>query len=108
MILLNSTKLGKKQYTIQDSRGFVPLEKLDLLTGFYGGRVRQLARTEQKGLYLCLDYNNNVIDIYIDEKELESFTNKELEDILSTKKEKFPNKATKEELIKLIQLKLRW
>ena len=102
MILLNSTKLGEKTYTIHDSRGFIPLEKVGLKTGFYGGRVKQLAKTEQPGLYLCCDLKNNVIDILVDEKKLKDFTNKDLEALLLLKGKQPPNKATKEDLIKLI------
>lgn len=101
MILLGSTKFGGKEYSITDVKGFVSNESKKLPTGFYGGRVNQLAKTNIKGMYLCME-KMNVIDILFPGDELKDLTKDNIELVLDAKGKDIPSKATKDELIKLL------
>lgn len=106
MKLLNSTTYKGKEYTLEDVRGFIPKETKGLPDGYYGGRVTQLAKTDVKGLYLCME-NMKVIDLLLFKDEmvvdLTQFTNKELSKMLEKRGIDVPNKATKAELIELLK-----
>jgi len=77
MKLLNSTKIGDKQYTLQDSRGFVKPEKLGLDDQFYGGRVTNVAKTDKENTYMLLE-GMTPIDILIVEEAEEKPSQKKI------------------------------
>ena len=106
MKLLNTTLLDGKQYTDNDIKGFESLETHNIPTGFYGGRVDKLAKTNIKGLYMCME-GMKVIDLLIEEPEnkldgFDSMTNKELVELLKEKGIEVPKKYTKQELLALL------
>ena len=105
--LLNSTVYNDKQYSVTDGKGFEPLEKHGIPTGFYGGRVDKLAKTDVKGLYMCME-DMAVIDLleipFSEEpKSLKEMTNKELVALLEGKGIEVPKKYTKPELLALLE-----
>lgn len=118
--LLNSTVFEGKQYTLDDVRGFIPNESKGIPEGFYGGRVTKLAKTDVNGMYLCME-NMKVIDILVYEDEMENLivspedsnelpftdyetlTNKQLIDLLEDLGIEYPKKATKPQLIALLE-----
>lgn len=107
MRLLNSKIYKGKEYTLNDVRGFIPNEAKNIPIGFYGGRVTQLAKTETKGLYLCME-NMTVIDMLLFEEKLpkpklEEKTNRELIEILKSRGIEVPKRVTKAELIELLR-----
>ena len=101
MIVLNSTKLNGKQYTVRDlQHGFVQKMNELVPTGFYGGRVNNLAKTDIKGVYLCIE-QDRIIDIVIPQpKEL---TKEALEAVAKEKGINIPDKATKTDILKLLE-----
>lgn len=101
-LLLNSTKLGVKEYTINDSKGFLLNETIP--TGFYGGRVERFAKTDIEGLLMCIE-KMQVIDLYIPDMEkvdLESFDLKTLKIIAAKKGIEFAANATREKMLELL------
>lgn len=67
-ILLGTLQLqkDKEPLKLQDSKGFIPLASLNLPEHFYGGRVNNLAKTEQEGIYLVVE-GKEVIDVLVKE-----------------------------------------
>lgn len=107
MKLLNTTTLDGKQYTINDVKGFESLETHNIPIGFYGGRVDKLAKTNVKGLYMCME-DMKVIDLleipFTEEpKLLGEMTNKELIALLEEKGIEVPKKYTKNDLLMLLE-----
>ena len=107
MKLLNSKTYRGQTYTVIDGKGFESLEKYGIPTGFYGGRVDKLAKTDVKGLYMCME-DMAVIDLleipFSEEpKTLEEMTNKELVALLKGKGIEVPKKYTKLELLALLE-----
>ena len=107
MRLLNSKIYRGKTYTVIDGTGFESLEKHNLPIGFYGGRVDKLAKTNVKGLYMCME-DMAVIDLleipFSEEpKSLKEMTNKELVALLEDKGIEVPKKYTKLELLALLE-----
>lgn len=103
MKLLGKTEFDGKQYEITDVKGFVSNESKGLPGGFYGGRVTQLAKTDVKGMYLCME-KMNVIDIMLlEEDPLADLTNKELVALLVEKGIEVPKKYTKPDLLALLE-----
>lgn len=106
-LLLNSLKLDGKKYEYKDINGFIPESKWEELFGFsygfYGGRVKRIAKTKKTGIYLCVT-QTEVIDIYI--PELKDLTNRQLTEILERKGLEAPAKATKNDLLELLGVEL--
>lgn len=101
--LLNSKTYRGKTYTVIDGTGFESLEKHNLPIGFYGGRVDKIAKTNVKGLYMCME-DMAVIDLLLDEvkPELNTLTNKELASMVEARGIRLPKKYTKQTLIDLL------
>ena len=112
MRLINSTNYEGKKYSINDVRGFISNESKGLPGGFYGGRVDRLGKTDTEGLYLCME-GMEVIDLIVNDDELidisdlevglEDKTNKELSEMLEAKGIEVPKRATKQELLALLE-----
>lgn len=125
MRLLNTKEYEGKVYGIDDVRGFISNESKGLPIGFYGGRIDRLGKTDQPGLYLCME-GMEVIDLIVDDKEfvvkveeeinladfeaelegfepLEDKTNKELAEMLETKGIEVPKRANKQDLLDLLK-----
>lgn len=123
MELLNSTMYDGKEFSIEDVRGFIEPIKFGLPVGFYGGRVDQVAKTDDPEVFLLVE-KHKVIDILIkksdrepetkkgtgeaeeDKEESEvidytQYTNDELRTMLLEKGIEAPKRAIKEELIAL-------
>ena len=99
--LLGTTKLekDKKPLKMQDSKGFVPLEKLGLPQDFYGGRAENVAKTEQTGVYLIIE-TNTVIDVLVD--KVESLTKAQIDYISEQKFDKSMDQhKKKDEMIEI-------
>ena len=101
MILLGRTEFNGKEYEVTDVKGFISNESKGLPVGFYGGRVKQLAKTDIKGLYLCME-GMEVINILIPKKELKDLSKELLELVVKAKGKEVPENPTKTELIKLL------
>lgn len=104
MKLLNSTVYKDKEMTLADIKSLVPLEKIGISEGYYGGRVKKAASTKYEGVYLLMD-KYKVIDILVDKDEPESlynYTNEQLKDMLIEKGIDVPYRATKEILVDLL------
>lgn len=70
MRLLGSTKYNGKEMTITDSRKFLTHKDLGIDTNYYGGNIKRIGVTRNKGVYLLLDEFSKVFDILIKEEEL--------------------------------------
>ena len=127
MRLLGSTKYNGKEMTITDSREFLTHKDLGIDTNYYGGNIKRIGVTRNKGVYLLLDEFSKVFDILIKEEELVvlknqdgeeisekeevpsvktdlfQLTNKELKAILEEKNIEFDDKAIKKDLVALIE-----
>ena len=127
MRLLGSTKYNGKEMTITDSRKFLTHKDLGIDTNYYGGNIKRIGVTRNKGVYLLLDEFSKVFDILIKEEELVvlknqdgeeisekeevpsvktdlfQLTNKELKAILEEKNIEFDDKAIKKDLVALIE-----
>ena len=127
MRLLGSTKYNGKEMTITDSRAFLTHKDLGIDTNYYGGNIKRIGVTRNKGVYLLLDEFSKVFDILIKEEELVvlrnqdgeeisgneevpsvkpdlfQLTNKELKAILEEKNIEFDDKAIKKDLVALIE-----
>lgn len=58
LILLGTTRIGDKQYTINDSNGTV--QKNHLVTdNWYGGMVKEFRKTKDADLMTCINYEIN-------------------------------------------------
>lgn len=108
IILLNSTKLGGKELEINDSRGFMNMktEYYQLPTNFYGNRVQNIAKTDNKGIYLLVGKGNVVFDVMVNKEEIVYLGAAELRSILKSKKIKFTNAMPKEDLLKLLGIEI--
>ena len=101
MILVNSLSFNGKTYELNDTKGFMfPERDYKLPVGFYGGRVDKLAKTEIKGLYMCMEGMKPIDLLVFDPKEL---TKVNIEALLDAKRITKPQKATREELLKLLK-----
>ena len=101
MILLNSLSFNGKRYELNDSKGFMfPERDYKLPVGFYGGRVDKLAKTDVKGLYMCLEGMKPIDLIILDPRDL---TKANIEFVLDAKRIARPQKANREELLKLLR-----
>lgn len=70
MILLGTNKLDDKSTKkINDSKGFVSTSVLGYGENFYGGRVKNVAKTNIDGIYLLIG-KEGVIDIAVKDVEL--------------------------------------
>lgn len=127
MRLLGSTEYNGKEMTITDSREFLTHKDLGIDTNYYGGNIKRIGVTRNKGVYLLLDEFSKVFDILIKEEELVvlknqdgeeisekeevpsvetnlfQLTNKELKAILEEKNIEFDDKAIKKDLVALIE-----
>ena len=127
MRLLGSTKYNGKEMAITDSRAFLTHKDLGIDTNYYGGNIKRIGVTSNKGVYLLLDEFSKVFDILIKEEELVvlknqdgeeisekeevpsvktdlfQLTNKELKAILEEKNIEFDDKAIKKDLVALIE-----
>lgn len=102
LLLLNTTKLGGKEYTRNSmNNGKAYLKDLGLKPGFYGGRVKEFGKIkEEKGLFLALDRRDNVIDLFY--KKLEDLKIDTLRAICDLKGIEYPETSKKADLIKMI------
>lgn len=101
MILLNSLSFNGHKYELNDSKGFMfPDRDYKLPVGFYGGRVDKLAKTDVKGLYMCLEGMKPIDLIVLEPRDL---TKANIELVLDAKRIVRPQKATREELLKLLK-----
>lgn len=74
--LLGALRLDKStKLNLSDSKGFVSLGKLGLPEDFYGGRVKNLARTEEDDVYLLVD-EHDAFDVLV--TDLEALTKRQL------------------------------
>lgn len=90
--------LNGKTYSLKDSDRFIEAKGLSLKDGFYGGRVDKVCKTKDNGVYLCME-GMEPIDILVDEKVV---TKDILVDIARTKRVAITSKATKDEIIGLL------
>jgi len=83
-LLMGTMKIDndKKPLRLQDSKGFVPLAKLGLNDDFYGGRIDNLAKIDQTGVYLVVE-GEHVIDVLIEKTE--SLTKAQIVSLAETK-----------------------
>lgn len=66
VLLLGTNKLDDESIKkINESKGFVPIKSLGYGETFYGGRVKNVAKTSVKGVYLLIG-KEGVIDIAIE------------------------------------------
>jgi hypothetical protein len=66
--VLNSTKVGKHTYTVNDLKRVVELNQYTDSTGFYGNRFKWAGETETDGLIMLMENQNgswNVIDMAV-------------------------------------------
>lgn len=71
IILLGKTKLGDKQYTLSDSAGTILLKKnTELPDNWYGGTVKELRKTKDSNILMCIDKKDRVINLAYMESEL--------------------------------------
>lgn len=108
IILLNSTKFGGKQLEINDSRGFMNMktEYFQLPTNFYGNRVQNIAKTDNKGIYLLVGKGNAIIDVMANKEEIAYLEAAELRMILKAKNIKHTNAMPKETLLALLGINI--
>jgi len=100
MILLGTTTLEGKKYGLNDTKGFMfPGRDYELPGGFYGGRVDKLAKTDRKGIYLCMEGMKPIDMIVLNPRELNK---PELELVVEIKKLPKPKRATKDKLLQLL------
>lgn len=127
MQLLNKLSYKDKDYVLEDVRGFISLESKGIPSGFYGGRVTQLAATEEPGLYMCMEVMvpidllliDSEIEYVIEEtpfsdepeevalENFEEYTVAQLKECLEAYDVDFPSRTTKPELIELLENHLR-
>lgn len=133
MQLLNKLSYKGKDYVLEDTRGFTSLKSKGVPQGFYGGRVTQLAITEEPGLYMCMEVMVP-IDLLLIDSEIEypevpfddikgeagvpgddkglpsedfnEYTVAQLKECLEAYDVEFPSKAVKTDLIKLLETHL--
>ena len=99
MILLNSLTLNEKTYSLKDNEAILELEDVGKKVGFYGGRVDKIARAKDAGIFICLE-KMEPIDLLVDISKVKRDI---LVDIARIKRVEIPNKATKDEIIKLLR-----
>lgn len=100
MKLLNTLVFDGHKYELNDTRGFMfPGRDYNLPSGFYGGRVDKLAKTDHKGIYMCMEGMKPIDLIILNPKELNKA---ELEEIAKIKKLELPAKATKDKILSLL------
>ena len=127
MQLLNKLSYKDKDYVLEDVRGFISLASKGIPSGFYGGRVTQLAATEEPGLYMCMEVMVPIDLLLIDSEieyeipfseepeipgydedvNFEEYTVAKLKECLEAYDVDFPSRATKPELINLLEEHLR-
>lgn len=102
-VLLGKRAIGKKTYELNDSQGFVNTTKdpYKLPAGFYGGRITNVGKTSQPGVYLLIE-GQRVIDLLLKKDELVNLKVLELQDILAAKGIMPSPKATKAQLLFLL------
>lgn len=96
-ILLNSLKLGDKEFSIENSQGFIPRNTF-VEDHFYGGRVHQFAKTAKEGIYLCIE-KDKVIDVYI--PDLKALEVRDLKFLAELKGIQYEPMAKKDQMLKV-------
>lgn len=99
MLLLGSMTINGKLYTVTDCDRFIQLKDKNIPSGYYGGRVDKLAKTNTTGIYMCME-GMTPIDLLIDTKEA---TKDILTDVLDSEGIEYSPKNTKAELIELLK-----
>lgn len=101
MKLVGKLSFSGKEYGLNDSKGFMfPGRDYKQPSGFYGGRVDKLAKTEVKGLYMCME-GMTPIDLML--RLEDDPTKATIEAYMTEKNMEIPDKATKADLIEILK-----
>lgn len=119
MKLLGTLSYKDKKYNINDTKEFISLESLKISEGFYGGRVTQLATTEEPGLYMCMEVMVPIDLLLVDTEEtyttldeipfsepgedFNEYTVAQLKECLEAYDIEYPSKSVKADLIQLLK-----
>lgn len=69
MKVLGKLEHNGKEYGNHDIISVIPINQLNFNDSFYGGNVAWFGKTADHGVYLCLNRENQVIDILVDESQ---------------------------------------
>jgi hypothetical protein len=85
IILLGTTKFKDGEVDLTKSKGFISKKTLGMEENFYGGRVKNIAKTRIDGVYLLIDSKDKVFDIAV--ANINLLTIAQIDYLLLTKKD---------------------